>query len=82
MPNKYPQGKGWNVPKQKYNLSNWSEYNKALKQRGRIDTWVSPEAVNNGASKIKQMMELEQQESTPTLRLLFVMRLDRFIDYL
>ena len=46
MPNKYPQGKGWNVPKQKYKLSNWSEYNKALKQRGRIDTWVSADAVN------------------------------------
>ncbi|RUR06054.1 hypothetical protein ELY15_13600 [Legionella sp. km772] len=26
MPNKYPQKKGWNVPKQKYKLTNWSDY--------------------------------------------------------
>ena len=27
MPHKYAQSKGWNVPKQKYKLTNWSEYN-------------------------------------------------------
>ena len=37
MPNKYPQKKGWNIPKQKYKLTNWPEYNESLKRRGSID---------------------------------------------
>ena len=31
MPHKYAQSKGWNVPKQKHKLTNWSEYNNSLK---------------------------------------------------
>lgn len=30
MPNKYPKKKDWDVPKQKYKLSNWSDYNASL----------------------------------------------------
>lgn len=41
MPNKYAEKKGWNVPKQKYRLSNWSEYSDALRRRGEIDVWLS-----------------------------------------
>ncbi|MCF8494236.1 MAG: hypothetical protein K9G65_02430 [Rickettsiaceae bacterium] len=44
MPYKYPEDKGWKIPKQKYKLTNWSEYNKALKDRGRIDFWLDKEA--------------------------------------
>ena len=29
MPNKYAEKKGWKVPKQKYKIKNWSEYNEA-----------------------------------------------------
>lgn len=47
MPNKYPQKKGWNVPKQKYKLQNWHEYNNALRKRGAIEIWISDEAINN-----------------------------------
>ena len=46
MPNKYPEKKGWTVPKQKYKITNWSEYNAALRSRGRIDVWISEEAIN------------------------------------
>ena len=46
MPNKYPEKKGWNVPKQKYKITNWPEYNAALRSRGRIDVWISEEAIN------------------------------------
>lgn len=46
MPNKYPEKKGWNVPKQKYKVTNWSEYNKALRRRGDITVWLSDEAIS------------------------------------
>lgn len=46
MPNKYAEKKGWKVPKQKYKVTNWSEYNAALRSRGRIDVWISPGAVD------------------------------------
>ena len=47
MPNKYAEKKGWKLPKQKYKVSNWSEYNKALRQRGSIDVWLSNEMVDS-----------------------------------
>lgn len=46
MPNKYPAKKGWKVPKQKYQISNWSDYNEALRQRGNIDIWMSEEMID------------------------------------
>jgi hypothetical protein len=45
MPNKYALKKGWNVPKQKYRLTNWAEYNAALCRRGEIDVWLSEEVI-------------------------------------
>jgi len=47
MPNKYPDKKGWKVPKQKYKLSNWSEYNESLRRRGSIDVWLSLDAISH-----------------------------------
>ncbi len=46
MPNKYPLKKGWHAPKQRYKISNWSEYNNALRQRGNIEVWISQEAID------------------------------------
>ena len=45
MPYKYPTKKGWHVPKQKHKVRNWSEYNNALINRGRIDFWLSEDAI-------------------------------------
>jgi hypothetical protein len=45
MPNKYPEKKGWKIPKQKFKVSNWSDYNKALRQRGDITVSLSEEAI-------------------------------------
>jgi len=45
MPNKYPKKKGWNVPKQKYKLTNWSDYNASLRSRGDITVWLSEDAI-------------------------------------
>lgn len=41
MPNKYPEKKGWYVPKQKYTVSNWADYNESLRLRGDITVWLS-----------------------------------------
>jgi hypothetical protein len=46
MPNKYPNKKGWKLPKQSYRVSNWADYNKSLKQRGNIEVWFSEEAIS------------------------------------
>lgn len=47
MPNKYPAKKGWKVPKQRYKVSNWTEYNQALCRRGDINIWLSEDAINS-----------------------------------
>lgn len=47
MPYKYLQKKGIAVKKQKFRLSNWSEYNASLKKRGDIEIWISPEVTDN-----------------------------------
>jgi len=51
MPNKYPEKKGWFVPKQKYKVANWSEYNEALRLRGDIAIWISDDAIANWYEK-------------------------------
>lgn len=45
MPNKYAEKKGWKIPKQRHKVSNWSDYNQALRQRGDITVWLSEEAI-------------------------------------
>lgn len=47
MPNKYPERKGYKVPKQKHKVRDWKEYNNALANCGRIDIWMHDEAINN-----------------------------------
>lgn len=42
-----------NDPKPKYRVKNWSEYNKALKQRGSITFWFSEEVQENWLMKEK-----------------------------
>jgi len=51
MPNKHPEKKGWRVPKQRYKISNWPEYNEALRQRGNIELWLSDLAIENWYEK-------------------------------
>jgi len=35
------------MKKSKYHISNWSEHNSSLKQRGYLTIWISPEAAEN-----------------------------------
>ncbi|MDF1758630.1 MAG: IS5 family transposase [Legionellaceae bacterium] len=51
MPNKYPSKKGWDVPKQKYKVKNWPEYNAALKSRGDITVWISNDVISQWYEK-------------------------------
>ncbi len=45
MPNKYPEKKGWAIPRQHYKVSNWITYNQALRNRGDIEVWLSGDAI-------------------------------------
>jgi hypothetical protein len=45
VPNKFLQKKGIEIRKQIYRVANWTEYNQALVQRGRIDTYVNPDVI-------------------------------------
>jgi len=67
MPNKYPEKKGWELPKHKYKVSNWSHYNDALRKRGDLDVWISADIaeawyesdrVNNGTGAPKKFTDL------------------------
>ena len=51
MPNKYPEKKGWKVPKQSYKVTNWSEYNDSLRNRGRIEIWLTPDVIEQWYQK-------------------------------
>ena len=47
MPNKYPNKKGWGLPKQRYKVSDWRDYNVALRNRGNIDCWISDDILDS-----------------------------------
>jgi len=51
MPNKYADKKGWHLRKQHYKVSNWPDYNKALRKRGDIEIWITQEAIDNWYEK-------------------------------
>ena len=46
MPYKFLHEKGIEIKKQVYRVSNWSEYNKAMIMRGRIDTYINPNVIS------------------------------------
>ena len=45
MPYKYNQTQQHHIKKHTYRQSNYSDYNNALKNRGRIDIWISEETL-------------------------------------
>lgn len=51
MPNKYPNKKGWTIPKQKYKVSHWREYNNALRNRANIEIWISDDIIHSWYEK-------------------------------
>ncbi|CUK21229.1 Transposase DDE domain protein [Ruegeria denitrificans] len=45
MPHKFNAARRDKIPKQKYRVTNWSEYNEGLRQRGDLTVWISEDAL-------------------------------------
>ena len=45
MPHKFNADHRDKIPKQKHRVTNWSEYNECLRQRGDVTFWISEEAL-------------------------------------
>ena len=45
MPHKFNADRRDKIPKQKHQVTNWSEYNEGLRQRGDLTVWISEEAL-------------------------------------
>jgi len=45
MPHKFNADRRGKIPKQKYRVSNWPEYNECLRQRGDLTVWINEDAV-------------------------------------
>ncbi len=45
MPYKFNDGRRRNIPKAKYRVTNWPDYDAALVRRGSLTLWVTEEAV-------------------------------------
>jgi hypothetical protein len=45
MPYKHNEPRRHKIPKVRYKVSNWREYDQALQQRGSLMVWVTPEAL-------------------------------------
>ncbi|MEH6580234.1 MAG: IS5 family transposase [Amphritea sp.] len=47
MPNKHNAARRHHIPKMKFKVTNWPEYEAGLRQRGSITLWVTDEAIAN-----------------------------------
>lgn len=45
MPHKHNAGKRHHIPKAEFTVTNWSQYENGLKQRGNLTLWITPEAI-------------------------------------
>tara|TARA_R110002049_G_scaffold63411_2_gene168592 strand:- start:156 stop:824 length:669 start_codon:yes stop_codon:yes gene_type:complete len=45
MPHKFNVARRGKIPKQKYRVTNWPEYNEGLRQRGVLTIWMSEDAI-------------------------------------
>ena len=45
MPYKANEPRRRKIPKARYGLENWVEYDTALRRRGSLTVWVTPEAI-------------------------------------
>ena len=46
MPNKHNAGRRHRIPKMKFRVKNWAEYDAGLRRRGSLTLWVTPEVLN------------------------------------
>ena len=45
MPHKYHADRRHHIPRPKRRVTNWAEYNEALRQRGSLTVWFTDEAI-------------------------------------
>jgi len=45
MPHKFNASRRDKIPKQKYRVTNWSEYNEGLRRRGDLTAWINEDAL-------------------------------------
>ena len=45
MPYKANEPRRHKIPKARYRIENWAEYDAALRRRGSLTVWVTPEAI-------------------------------------
>ena len=45
MPYKANEPRRHKIPKARYKVANWAEYDAALRRRGNLTVWVTPEAI-------------------------------------
>jgi hypothetical protein len=45
MPYKANEPRRHKIPKARYKIENWAEYDAALRRRGNLTVWVTPEAI-------------------------------------
>ena len=45
MPDKYNEPRRHKIPRARYRIQNWPEYERALQRRGDLTVWVTPEAI-------------------------------------
>ncbi len=50
MPHKFNADRRDKIPKQKYRVANWAEYNEALRRRGDLTIWISEDAMSSWAA--------------------------------
>ncbi len=45
MPYKHNEPRRHKIPKARYKIANWAEYDAALRRRGSLTVWVTPESL-------------------------------------
>src|SRR3954468_9295314 len=45
MPYKFNEPRRHKIPRARYRVQNWPEYDRALQRRGDLTVWVTPEAI-------------------------------------
>jgi len=45
MPYKANEARRHKIPRARYKVTNWPDYDRALQQRGSLTVWVTPEAL-------------------------------------
>jgi hypothetical protein len=46
MPNKHNAPRRHHIPKMKFRVKNWAEYDAGLRRRGSLTLWVTPEVLD------------------------------------